>query len=84
MSVAHGAKHELSATAHAVSTARRFHIFVNRVATEAENLTDLPIALPLGDQSEAFDLPRTERDAGQRAIAIIDQFAGAVECDRPQ
>ena len=84
MPVAHGAKHELRAATHAVSTARGFHIFVNRVTAEPQNLADLPVAFALRYQGNALDLSWAERDAGQWAITVIDQFAGAIERDGPE
>ena len=60
MAIANHPQHQLCAAADTVSPPCGFNIFMHGVAAQSENLPDLPIALSLGDERNAFDLARAE------------------------
>ena len=61
MSVSDSAKHELGPATHAIPPARTFDIFMDSVAAQTQNLSDLPVAFALCHQINAVDLAWAER-----------------------
>ena len=61
MSVSDSAKHELGSATHSIPPARTFDIFMDSVAAQTQDLSDLPVALALCHQINAVDLARAER-----------------------
>src|SRR3546814_9981722 len=84
MTIANRAQHQLRASSHAITPAGRFNIFVHGIAAEAEDLADLPVAFALRDERDAFDLARTERDAGQWPCPFAKQLARPIISDRAE